>query len=215
MRPAGAVGRGEGAPTTCDLGFDRLEPSKLPTATVDVMAPLSREVDSQAASRLDVASDAVSDLRRRARPIRWTLAAIVIGGLCAWYAHTFIWSLEPPLPPDLPADVEVVVNQTEYSTGAGGSSGRLLILRSATRSSEEVAHDVIAGFDRDPRWQRDGGVGTDEEWWWERVPCSDQLTWARVWVAEAGEDADVGQYNSVPVPERSAVVNIQVHASEC
>jgi hypothetical protein len=36
------------------------------------------------------------------------------------------------LVPELPSDVEIVVNQTEYSDGAGGNSGRVLVLRSPT-----------------------------------------------------------------------------------
>ncbi len=117
----------------------------------------------------------------------------------------------PPMSllPDMPDDVEIVANEAEYTDGAGGSGGRVVVLRSSTLSPDEVAALMVEAFDAESEWHRsDDGLGGGLHVSWDRGRCQEKSTSAAVWIAAAGEEVDIAQFDTLIVAEESAVVRI-------
>lgn len=113
---------------------------------------------------------------------------------------------EMSLVPNLPDDVEIVTNETEYTDMGGGVSARVMVLRSSNRSSNrspaDVTRAVSAALDADPGWRK----LSDGEWLGRCVDGGEQ-TRASVEVEQPG-DVDVAHSQTVHVDTMSAVFRL-------
>lgn len=142
-----------------------------------------------------------------------TLAVVVLVLVIGFIAAKSVLSGPAPpmsLVPALPDDANVVRNETESSDGAGGNSARVLILRSESRSPNQLATDVAAAFDRDPQWQRNRTSPQSRSWELPPAPCEPtrSSTTASVEVVTSGGEVEVGQYDTVVTDVPAVVLRI-------
>jgi hypothetical protein len=117
------------------------------------------------------------------------------------------------LVPALPDDAKIVQNETEWTDGAGGSGARILVLRSDTRSPDQLAADVVVAFDGDRAWRGDSSASTRlfRTWRMPAASCDGKSpsTTASVSIADAGTEIPVGQFNTFVLDARSVVIEIR------
>ncbi|MFN8039742.1 MAG: hypothetical protein U0Q07_11090 [Acidimicrobiales bacterium] len=117
------------------------------------------------------------------------------------------------LVPELPAGTVVERNETEWTDGAGGIGVRVLVLRSDTIAPAALADQIGMAFDADDRWS--GGMIEGHKGAWrlgDAAPCSAagpvSRTSASVWLAAAGEEVELAQFDSFGIDHPAAVVRI-------
>lgn len=175
---------------------------------MDDRLPDETNPDSSSPELVDAASQ-----RPRIVGRRLLKTAVVVVVVIALVRMALDW-LNGPVPPmsllpDLPDGVEIVANEAEYTDGAGGSGGRVVVLRSSTRPPDEVAALMVEAFDAESEWHRSDDVfGEEPRASWDRGRCQEKSTSAAVWVAAAGEEVDIAQFDTLIVAEESAVVRI-------
>lgn len=121
----------------------------------------------------------------RLRLVRLLLVATILGAAASVVAFFVLVDLDSPslsLVPSLPADVEVVQNVTDYNGRAGGVSDRALVLRSSTRSNEELIRGVASAFGADSSW-----IATNDREWALREQPAKRCTFATVSIEGPGE----------------------------